>query len=103
MSLCHDRAVRTAPALTLTSLLAIGLLAGCGSSDPESAKDLAKAAGCSDIQKAEVGDRADYEESVTCTVNDVKVQVYWAPDGSDARCLSDSTRCKAAVDKFRRH
>lgn len=103
MSVCHDRSVRTA--LTVTSLLlATGLLGGCGTSEPESAKDLAKAAGCSDIEEATVpADRPQYEESVTCTVNDVEVQVYWAPDRSSAECLSDSDRCKAAVDKFRRH
>lgn len=102
MSLCHHRSVRTA--LALTSLLATGLLAGCGSSDPDSAKDLAKSAGCSDIEKAEVGkDWSEYDEAVTCTIDDLTVRVYWSPDGEGAECLSDSSRCKAVIDKFRRH
>jgi hypothetical protein len=71
--------------------------------DPGSARDVAKHAGCSDIRKESVpAGWAKYDEAVTCSLDGVRVAVYWLSTGGEAEdCLNNDPACAEALRAFR--
>ncbi|MDH2413836.1 hypothetical protein [Nocardioides sp. CER19] len=93
------------PAFVPLAVTAVFGLSACSSDTgtPDSAKDVAKRAGCSDIHAAEVPAAwATYDEAVTCVLDGAQVKVYWSTNDQAQECLDGGdAKCAEALRAFR--
>jgi hypothetical protein len=85
--------------------MAVFAVSACSSdpSDPGSASDVAKQAGCSEIHDDTVPAAwSTYDQAVTCVLDGAHLRVYWSPDDQAEECVDgDHEACTEAMRAFR--